>query len=509
MIKQFLIITLITSSLYTTPVLADDTSDRKKYIKVIEKQLKSTAKYLNKAVGDKGSKSVQSAIKEADKINGFISKLSKVTGGDADAEEMVEEYPDDFKAFKKSALALASLKQSHHTLDAIPEACKEREDKLEDTIKDVLSEEDSSAIKTLPKKYKKVGSKLRKTFDGAESRDRNVQKAHRIAKSFKPETKGWEVIQRILVSAANKVEDHWTDTYKDSLKECKNLLLGEKHPDIKKAVAELEDLHDDELSEVDKLEKDTEDWLDDAKNVARLDCQAMDNLWEAYCGLDYEPNTKPNKTAARAVGKKLTNTMRAKIKPVQDRQEALLETAQKLLSDPDTKEGAQSAIKILNGQTDRLSKLSNKSKGWRGSNHPLTQYSMEYGKQQHTKMENSHGCDLKDVTFPGIGAKKGEKHPRPDCVNFSKCEIIEFKPDNKRAIAKGKKQLARYKKATSQLYDAHIIEDSDGDYVFDEKIDKKKYMTKEAVACIQTGKMVLSLDGAEYKMCEKRYECHD
>lgn len=501
-----LLAALLLTCLTAHSVQADNESDRKRYMSDIKKQIEYTTRNLSKVINDKKVRSVEDAEKEAKKIPSLVSKLSKVVGQDKKSQDIVKKYPRDTKDFMSNVKSLKILKSAHFKLDKVPKVCKDLEFKLDKEIKKAIADDDSSQIKKLPKKYKEIGKKIAEKLKAYEKINSEVEKAFSKAKSFKPRSDGWKRVQKPYLKAATKIKEHWKGKYSSTKAKCKDLAKGESHPKVKDAIEKLKDQVEDELSELDTFKRDTEEWLEDVKKVSRLDCKAMENLWRAFCGtIDAEPNTTPDKTTAKKVAKSLETQMKAKIGPLFARQKALVAEANRLSSDPTTKSGAQELLKKINAETPRLKKLGG-PKRWRGANHPLIQYSIEYGKQQHSRMENSNSCDLKDVAFPGISAKKGEKRPRPDCVDFGSCTIKEFKPNNSRAKKKGAQQLDKYEKALSMLYNPKIFKDANGNYAFASGIDAK-YKPNKAIACVKSGKIRMGKDVVTYDMCDKKYEC--
>jgi hypothetical protein len=61
---------------------------------------------------------------------------------------------------------------------------------------------------------------------------------------------------------------------------------------------------------------------------------------------------------------------------------------------------------------------------------------MEYGKDMHTRLQSSRGCDEREVVLSS---------GRPDCIKFEQdsCKIIEFKPSTYSESA-ARDQAARY-----------------------------------------------------------------
>ncbi|MEO8551572.1 MAG: hypothetical protein ABI678_16455 [Kofleriaceae bacterium] len=107
-------------------------------------------------------------------------------------------------------------------------------------------------------------------------------------------------------------------------------------------------------------------WVDLACATYRLDCDAMEELWQAYCAVDYEPDASdvdkvPNQTAAA-----LQDKMQAQMKPLLAQLPPLLDRAKKLVSKKETKSRGANLIEKLEKEQKRLSRLSVQGT-WRGS----------------------------------------------------------------------------------------------------------------------------------------------
>ncbi len=83
------------------------------------------------------------------------------------------------------------------------------------------------------------------------------------------------------------------------------------------------------------------------------------------------------------------------------------------------------------------------SKALRGSQNPNTYNSAKKGREMHKNWDYGEGIE-KEVSLG--------KGNRADAIDFENHIIYELKPNNPRAIARGNKQLERYKKAAESIY---------------------------------------------------------
>jgi hypothetical protein len=72
----------------------------------------------------------------------------------------------------------------------------------------------------------------------------------------------------------------------------------------------------------------------------------------------------------------------------------------------------------------------------RGKNHPVVRFLIEEGNRAHKDRQNSSSyCSVSEFSM---------NTGRADCIYASSCLVVELKPDNSRAISKGRSQADRY-----------------------------------------------------------------
>jgi hypothetical protein len=198
-------------------------------------------------------------------------------------------------------------------------------------------------------------------------------------------------------------------------------------------------------------------WISKSKEVYRLDCDDMKQIWVAYC-CEYEVTKERDREEARSVADKMKDDAQSTIKHQLDDYGSLKSDAERLKAG-DTESQATKILEAIKVEADLLGKL---DKGaWLGANNPLIQFAIEYGKQKHEDMGRSSDfyCDVVDKEIPGGDG-------RPDCVSARKCMVYEFKPDNDRAKTKGEQQLfssPNYVATVNQYYSALITKNEKPD----------------------------------------------
>jgi hypothetical protein len=245
-------------------------------------------------------------------------------------------------------------------------------------------------------------------------------------------------------------------------------------------------------------------WLASARAVDTLDCTGMKELWEAYCGEDWEPgsdNAGPQ-ARARAQADVIRARMTSAIDPLLARLPGLESRVQILLAKKETKGKGKQLQAELTKQKPRLERLSG-NENWKGNYNLLTQYANTYGKQRHASLWGSFGCDVpiaadKEAEFP-----VSDEHRKPDCIIASKCEVWEFKADSPGGHKEGEDQRASYRVIVPAYYtERHRRNEPAADLLGGSAI-----MEKLREQCLKGDAIRLSAELHYYDMCKVQYEC--
>ena len=239
-------------------------------------------------------------------------------------------------------------------------------------------------------------------------------------------------------NARNGMQRYWKDKLSAADTACKRLELGEKHPDIEKAIADLSKYRGSAKGTVTQLKKDYNEWLREVRKLRKFSDEDRNALRDVLCTAgEYE--------------------MEAKVKDVADRWASQISSvygttfgqADRLKSRAQARELAKykGPKEVLTGIVQNLSNLEKlKNYELQGSNNPAIRAKMEWGKKRHLDLQGSctyaeleiSSSDCDNRVRPGSGC-------RVDCVKTgSTCVVIEFKPDNPPAKAEGDVQLTSY-----------------------------------------------------------------
>lgn len=247
----------------------------------------------------------------------------------------------------------------------------------------------------------------------------------------------------------------------------------------------------------DQFKREAQEWTKKAQDFVRLDCEEMESIWMAGCSADIEPSESTEQQNMTETAKSIGAKVSQKAKEL-DKEYAVLDTWRDdfIKMSGVLPKDLEPVVKTMDEQINRVRKAS--SGAAKGANHPMVQYAIEYGKQQHKKMEaeSRHACEVRDQVFPGSSE-------RPDCVSGSQCIIYEFKPDNSKAKSKGEAQLRNYKNYVEKYYQDLMNKRQTPDARHGDKAMIGKIVAK----CLESGKVRFKTKISAYQMCQKKYEC--
>jgi hypothetical protein len=172
-----------------------------------------------------------------------------------------------------------------------------------------------------------------------------------------------------------------------------------------------------------------------------------------------------------------------------------LKLGDELLKDDATRDAAGTIMAKINDVHAKLERIK-KGGALQGSDHPMSQYATEHGKQMHDDYASRYKCNVYDQPYPDADG-------RPDCVVLgSTCYVYEFKPETPGQRAKGNKQLDRYVPAVTRFYQRRINAKDGDDSTLQGRI------TSEVERqCLKGGAVTFDRDVIFYPLCERKFEC--
>lgn len=256
------------------------------------------------------------------------------------------------------------------------------------------------------------------------------------------------------------------------------------------------------------LESKAKEFLSQSQSLYRLDDDSLNIIWETYCG-EGDPSYPESKQYATLIGQDLQRKEQEQFQQLYEGElPPLKEAATELLKNEETKDRAEKILDALTKEEKKLFKLID-GVVLRGSNHPFTQFALEYGKKQHEDMcdrykENS--IRVCDEEFPGADG-------RPDLVTVrdGRLVVFEFKPDNSKAKNLGWDQVKRYLAPVVNYYQAFFEDGRNGEF----KDAPSDYGGKKILDLLKESKNAWSSDGKylqaiphveTYRVCDKKFD---
>ena len=471
---------------------------RQAVIAQLRKDVGALASTIAGVSEDSGIGSLERAKRLVDDLERGLDTLGRAATTDRETKAILDRWPEGVTQIKEALTALERLKLHQHELASLPDKCKQREQELDDAI--AKHGDDSDGIDEIPRLAEELAAPVRAGLDKARERlrdeDRDLAQARDVSVSDGP----WSDVRAAVQRDADETHRTFADDLKKTEAACAPIALGKAAPKPKNAE---ERLRLRAGTSGDDLDRDVVTWIDRTRATYTLDCDAMKELWQAYCGEDWHPaDGKPKERAARTADA-LRGRMRAGIDPVVADLPALEARVKALADKRETKARGAQLQRLLAKHKTRITELA-ANDTWSGNYNLMLQYANTYGVQQHQGLYSTKGCTVptssnKEAIFPA----EGKDHFKPDCVNPNKCEVWEFKPDSPTGHADGRDQKAAYEHLVPLYYDKRrLAGEAASDALGGSEIMK---VLKEE--CSASGGIKLDVEVHHYKMCENRYVC--
>ncbi len=486
--------------------LAGNDEIRKGLIKEIEVQIKNVYEEIKDIDrrSDDGASEIQDAQRAVDEILSRLDKLKYARGEDEQAKRITDSWPDRVKELRESLNALKKLKAWQHVLDTGPEKCARAEEALDRFLKERREKKDqeTNGVELVRERAREEGKEFAAKLKLAEEYDGQMQRFRDDAKRFSFSEGPWSDVRSALHAAAEGTYRYYRDLYEKVRGDrvCGNLAKGERHPDVEKALDELGKSAQQTGSAMTAFDRDAQAWIAKAKAIYLLDCKSMQELWDAYCAEEYEPNEEPEDDAVRSKKNEIIERQRSQIEDLLRELAKLKTTGAELAGKAKWKDEATKLLKLLEVEEGRLTKLQDSKSAWRGNNDPALQFTRAYGVEQHNKW--GERCDVYDKPgFPVNG--------RPDCVVVEgpgQCMVYEFKPKDFR----GRNRINEYLTAVKDYYQQKMRSGDDPA----SELGGRDLMRKIEANCRvdpskdkKEDRLNFKSDTLFYDRCQRRYEC--
>ena len=183
----------------------------------------------------------------------------------------------------------------------------------------------------------------------------------------------------------------------------------------------------------DDAKKIAENFIYQYEQIRSLKRQEVTLLVKTICDADFDDI----ESVSRDISSRVKDDVNEKYDKLESLHDQAIKALDKILSNDDFKDKQSDAsdykkrVEELWGRIDRMY-----SDGIRGGNHPVVAFMRRMGQDAHPEYEShSEYCTAHEVETAEGPA---------DCVYASKCWVVELKPNNNRAVDKGRTQARKY-----------------------------------------------------------------
>lgn len=257
------------------------------------------------------------------------------------------------------------------------------------------------------------------------------------------------------------------------------------------------------------LESKANEFISHAQALYRLDDDSRNAIWETYCG-EVDPSYPKSTQYAALLGQELQSREQKQFDQlVRGELPPLVQTAKELLNDDETRDKAQEILDALKKVEENLLKLSN-GVVLKGSNHPFTQFALEYGKKRHDDM--CEKLDESKTEVCNVGFKGADGRPDLVTVRQNRLVVYEFKPNSREGEGAGENQLKRYREPVQSYYQQFFPNGRDGEF---NGAPDDEHGGKKILEVLKQSKEAWSSDGKYlevvpilelYDRCDKKFD---
>jgi hypothetical protein len=465
---------------------ADSESDRNSLKRDIADKVKSIADKMYGFDSRSDESYADDALSYASDVKDLVSRLRDVQEDDSEAQAIVSSYPGYVDTFRDSVRYLKALKHTQFTADGVADRCSHDEADLQSIIRIYLGRPEDAA--DAPVQLAAKGQELGKVYGPLLDRLKDANTAFASNASYArfdisvSSSDPWSDVRSRYTDSVDRMKSYWNDRFSPVDNACKRLGLGDQHPDVVKAIADLNTYTGNAKQTVRQLKHDFNLWLADARKVREMTDQDHKELRDLICtqGVDEQDITdKVNALADRWASQisSAYGTLLGQADRLTDRA-----TSDKLAK----YKGAKEVFDGLNANRATLGKI--KSSDLQGSNNPKIKVKMQYGTNYHASWSCSGYKEFPISNSYCNNAIRSGSNCIADClVTGSTCKIIELKPDNQAAKDMGDKQRVAYEEGLRNWFNTN-------------KDDLLKQFP-DVAKCVSDGKLSTDSSLETYKFC--------
>ena len=460
-------------AVHLIPALAEDedATQRAQLIEAINNEVTTIARQLERSRDDDTDDTIQIAIRQTDGMAENIDHLKNVKGDDSTANAVIDHYPGYIDAFLESAKALAKLKnaQVRQNEKMLWKRCDEEGEHLRQAVKNYLEPPDPAGLDKLPAFADNAKSQIHDEYTRQLDQANEVTRARDDARKFSVSDAGWSDVTSRMRDGADGIWGIYDSQLKNTREKCGDLEKGRDNPLIAEAMAKLQSVNSSSKQTLQDILRDWGAWKDLRRELAAKYVVNADKVRMAICDGDDEhirSRVEDAETAAQSNVKSGYETLNSEL-------DQLIERIGRLEDDKGVGPEARKWRGVMRGAKTRLEKVLKDGGILQGIENAKVRARIQIGIDKHAQLQT--GCTAHEYEIPD---------GRIDCLNVSdgNCEVIEFKPDNDKARAKGIDQINRYRNTIVELH-----------------ADKKLPGLLER--CVQDGELKIKYDVQTYEFC--------
>ena len=476
-------------AMFATLASADSESDRNSLKRDIADKVRAIADRMADFNSQSDESHADDALAYASDLKDLVSRLRDVQEDDSEAHAIVDNYPGYIDTFRESIRYLKAIKHVQFAADGVADRCSHDEADLQSILRLAVGQPDDTSG---PGLVSSKGQDLGRTYGPLLDRLKDANTAFASNASYArfdisvSSSDPWADVRSRYADSVERMKSYWSDHYGPIDNACKRLALGDQHPDIVKALADLAAYTGNVKQTVRQLKHDYNLWLADARKVREMTEQDHKELRDLMCtqGVDEQDITDKVDALADRWASQISSaygTLLGQADRLTDR----------AVSDKLAKyKGAKEVFDGLNANRTTLAKIKNSD--LQGSNNPKIKVKLQYGTNYHASWSCSGYKEFPISKDYCDNAIRSGSNCIADClVTGSTCKIIELKPDNDAAKAMGDLQREAYREGLANWFDKNkdgLLKDypnianciSDGKIATDSALETYKFCPDDA-----------------------------
>ena len=413
--------------------------------------------HLDGLVGDNNDADIQYAEAKLDQIEHTLDQLDRIKGNDEEARRRIETWRTIGRTAREAFKQLRILKQAQFLADNAPRKCKDTTDRLREIIRRYVDARDVGGQTEIREHARRLATPIHAGLEKTKAQHVIMERALADALRFDPSEGRWPNLRDRYRVSANAIFEYWRKAKDLALEQCTELAKSEKPAGqqsdmVEKAVRELGQVRSAAQNDLAQLVTNHERWNASIRELRGWYKQDTAAVRDAFCKLEESPGDDAVAGAYIAQLESIVNRMRDRLRPkwgeINSGAADLYAAVDRLKqqSDADVRQRAGVIAGMIRKRLQSLANLLNNE--LHGANDPEFRAWIEVGKNEHKRIQHdSSKCQASEITIPGAGM-------RIDCVYVSSgtCYIVEIKPNNSDARAKGDKQAADYIDAMNSYF---------------------------------------------------------